>query len=275
MSELEIYANQELTNWQSKLDLEAKISPELFLYHQDHQERPCEQVMVSPFSVAFLEKDLKLPKAVFFDMDSTLVEEESIVELAKYAGKSQEVKRETDRAMAGEVPFEEALIRRVATLDGVDASVLKSTSENFNLTPGVKDFVNFLHSSDIFCFLVSGGFTQLAGPLAKGLKFKGFHANELEVAGDQLTGKVVGTIVDEYEKRNFVSKTCKELGINTQDALAVGDGANDKLMMEICGWKIGFRCKDVLKSTINVYLDSSFDFLTQVLKHKKERYENS
>ncbi len=185
-------------------------------------------------------------RAIFFDMDATVIKEETIVVLAEFAGLSERVSEITERAMKGELDFREALTERVALLKNLPVTILEQAFSRLTLNPGIAEIIGFFKERGIPSYLISGGFLELAGPLAERLGFAGCHANTLGKRLGVLTGEVVGAIVDAEAKRAFLLSTCKELGISPLDACAVGDGANDLPMMLESGDRIGFRPKPVL-----------------------------
>ncbi len=185
-------------------------------------------------------------KAVFFDMDSTVILEESIVELARAAGSHESVARITERAMAGEIDFETALRERVATLKGLSSSVLAEVSQRLTLANGIQAFAGFAREIRLPLFLVSGGFSILAATVARRVGFDGWFANDLQVADGRLTGQLEGPVVDADAKRAFLESTCLRLGIKPDQVCAVGDGANDIPMLKAAGVAVGFSPKPVL-----------------------------
>lgn len=185
-------------------------------------------------------------KAVFFDMDATVIVEESLVELARVAGKAEEVAKITERAMAGELDFREALKKRVATLKGLPESVFAEVSERLTLNRGIQPFTAFCREIRIPCFMVSGGFVQLAEPIQRKVGFNAIKACTLEVEGGKLTGKVTGEIIDADAKLKFLNETCASLGISPREACAVGDGANDAKMLSAAGVAVGHKAKPIL-----------------------------
>jgi phosphoserine phosphatase len=185
-------------------------------------------------------------RAVFFDMDATVIVQESLVELAAFVGKAEEVARVTERAMAGEIDFKAALAERVALLAGLPESVLAEVSERLTLTRGLQPFIGFCREIGVKTYMATGGFTQLAVPIMRKVGFDGVRANVLEVVDGKLTGKTTGPIVDAAGKRAFLLETCAALGFDPKEVAAVGDGANDIPMMEAAGCGIGFQPKDVL-----------------------------
>jgi phosphoserine phosphatase len=185
-------------------------------------------------------------KAVFFDMDSTVIAEESIVELARAAGREEEVHRITEAAMAGLLDFKAALRQRVAMLRGVPASVIESVGQRLTINPGMHEFARAARTQGIELHLVSGGFNPLAQRIVRELDFQGFHANELAVADDQLTGELIGEIVDADVKAGYLDAICRERGFAYDEVVAVGDGANDLPMLLKAGAAIGYHPKAVL-----------------------------
>jgi phosphoserine phosphatase len=185
-------------------------------------------------------------KAVFFDMDATVIAEESLVEIAAHAGKAAEVAVVTERAMAGELDFGQALAARVALLEGLPADVLDKVAGHLTLNRGIQPFVAFCREIGVPSFLVSGGFTHLAEVVRRKVGFAAVRANVLGIADGKLTGRVEGDIVDGQGKRAFLLATCARLGIAPEDAAAVGDGANDIPMLQAAGVAVGYKPKDVL-----------------------------
>jgi phosphoserine phosphatase len=211
------------------------------------------------------------PKAFFFDMDSTVIGQETIVELAEAAGKRSEVEKITERAMQGELDFAEALHQRVAVLKDLPESILSLTQPRLVIEPGLKKFAELTSSLGINCYLISGGFIELAKPIADELNFAGCHANRLEVINGRLTGKITGEIVDAQSKAQYLKKTCSELGLSTKEVVAVGDGANDLLMMELAGLSIGYKPKSALYSVVDALNHSgSHAFLIDFLLSRNQ-----
>jgi len=185
-------------------------------------------------------------KAVFFDMDSTVIRQESIIELAKAAGKEAEVARITDQAMAGLLDFTSALRERVKMLGGLPDSIISKVAKTLTINPGMPDFCKEAKTKKIKLFLVSGGFNALASGIARELAFDGFIANELDSENNTLTGRLRGAVINAESKAQFLMETCTKLGIHLNDTLVVGDGANDLLMMQAAGAAIGYFPKSIL-----------------------------
>ena len=181
------------------------------------------------------------------DMDSTIIGQECIDELADYAGLKDKVARITERAMQGELDFPGALRERVRLLAGLDERELKRClDERVRLTAGAETLVQTMRAGGASCLLVSGGFLSFAEPVARTVGFDRVRANRLVFAGGKLSGEVGDPIVDSMTKREALIETREQLGIRREDVLAIGDGANDKLMIEEAGLGIAFRAKPAL-----------------------------
>ena len=181
------------------------------------------------------------------DMDSTIIGQECIDELADYAGLKDKVAHITERAMQGELDFQGALRERVRLLAGLDSRALgRCLSERVEVTAGAETLVQTMRAGGSSCLLVSGGFLSFAEPIASAVGFDRVKANRLIFTGGKLSGEVGDPIVDAMAKREALVETRNQLGLNHDEVLAVGDGANDKLMIEEAGLGIAFRAKPVL-----------------------------
>ena len=181
------------------------------------------------------------------DMDSTIIGQECIDELADYVGLKDRVARITERAMQGELDFPGALRERVRLLAGLDEHELKRClDERVHLTEGAETLVQTMRAGGSSCLLVSGGFLSFAEPVARAVGFDRVKANRLVFAGGKLSGEVGDPIVDAIAKREALIEARDQLGLAGGDVLAVGDGANDKLMIEEAGLGIAFRAKPAL-----------------------------
>ena len=181
------------------------------------------------------------------DMDSTIIGQECIDELADYAGLKDKVTRITERAMQGELDFPGALRERVRLLAGLDERELKRClDERVHLTAGAETLVQTMRAGGASCLLVSGGFLSFAEPVARAVGFDRVRANRLVFAAGKLSGEVGDPIVDSVTKREALIETREQLGIRREDVMAIGDGANDKLMIEEAGLGIAFRAKPAL-----------------------------
>jgi len=181
------------------------------------------------------------------DMDSTVIGQECIDELADFVGLKEKVARITERAMQGEIEFPAALRERVRLLAGLDERELKRClDERVRLTAGAETLVQTMRAGGASCSLVSGGFLSFAEPVARTAGFDRVRANRLVFAGGKLSGEVGDPIVDSMTKREALIEVREQLGLSREDVLAIGDGANDKLMIEEAGLGIAFRAKAAL-----------------------------
>jgi phosphoserine phosphatase len=206
-------------------------------------------------------------KLVAMDMDSTLITIECIDEIADMQGLKPQVSAITEAAMRGELDFSESLKRRVALLEGLPVEALERVyEERLRLSMGAQAMLDGVQVAGLKTLLVSGGFTFFTERLQARLKLDYAHANVLEAADGKLTGRVLGGIVDAGEKRRTVERVCAELGIAPQQAIVMGDGANDLQMMGIAGLSVAFRAKPVVRAQASVALNfSGLDGLLAIL----------
>ena len=194
------------------------------------------------------------------DVDGTLILEEVIDLLGREAGCEEEISRLTSQAMRGELNFETSLRERVALLKGLPDSVFEKVFNSIHLSPNAQEFVSILQENGILVGLVSGGFTPIVERLAKSLGITYFSANQLEVKEGFLTGKLVGAIISPEVKQATLEKWRKEFKLPKERTVAIGDGANDLLMLKSAGLGIAFCAKEVLKKEIPNHVDKR-DFL--------------
>lgn len=180
------------------------------------------------------------------DVDSTLIQQEVIELLAAQAGALEEVSKITAAAMAGEIDFSQSLLRRVALLEGLDVSCFEKALAEISITHGVAELIDAVHLADGKIAAVSGGFSQILGPLATSIGLDFWMANKLETAAGKLTGKIAGEIVDAKAKADALKSWAKQSGLALADCVAVGDGANDIQMLEAAGLAVAFRAKPIL-----------------------------
>jgi phosphoserine phosphatase len=190
------------------------------------------------------------------DMDSTIIGQECIDELADYAGIKPQVAAITERAMRGELDFADALRERVALLKGMYVGVVeRCLADRIRPNPGAETLVRTMRSRGAMTLLVSGGFTDFVGPVARQVGFERSRANMLSRDGDILAGTVDGAIVDARAKLDALEATLDELGLDARDAMAIGDGANDLPMIEAAGLGVAYRAKPVLAAAADARLD--------------------
>ena len=185
----------------------------------------------------------QLKRVVLLDMDSTLIEEEVIDILANYAGKSQIASEITKKAMAGEMDFNHSLNSRVSLLAGLDESVLMNARKQITFTTGAQALVEQLHKLGHEVGVVSGGFIDVIEPILHSLKVDFYRANKLEIQDGKLTGKLVGKIIDSDEKAIALKEFANLAGVDLQQTVAIGDGANDLKMIQTAGLGIAFNAK--------------------------------
>ena len=194
------------------------------------------------------------------DVDGTLILEEVIDLLGREAGCEEEIAQITSQAMRGEIEFETSLRKRVALLKGLPDSVFDTVFNSIHLSPNAKKFISILQKNGIIVGLVSGGFSPIVERLAKSLSISYFSANQLEVKDGLLTGKLVGQIISPKVKKETLEQWRKELKLSKERTIAIGDGANDLLMLQSVGLGIAFCAKEVLKKEIQYHVDKR-DFL--------------
>ena len=194
------------------------------------------------------------------EVDGTLILEEVIDLLGREAGCEEEISRLTSQAMRGELDFEGSLRKRVSLLEGLPVSVFEKVFNSIHLTPNAQKFISILQKNGILVGLVSGGFSPIVERLAKSLGITYFSANQLEVKEGFLTGKLVGAIISPEVKQATLEKWRKEFKLPKERTVAIGDGANDLLMLKSAGLGIAFCAKEVLKKEIPNHVDER-DFL--------------
>jgi phosphoserine phosphatase len=205
-------------------------------------ERIGMDIVVQPESAARMRKRL-----VVFDMDSTIVDAEIIDELAKACGVGKQVSDITARGMEGKLDFEQSLRERVRMLKGLPVETLAEIRDNMKLTPGSEELLRTLKGMGFKLALISGGFTYFTDELKNKLGFDYAYANELVIKDGKVTGQVTGQIIDSKKKADIVQEIMKKEGLTKEEVVAVGDGANDRIMIKNAGLGIAFNAKEVLK----------------------------
>ena len=217
-----------------------------------------QNVDVAVQSVGLLRHGRRL---VVMDVDSTLVQGEAVDMLAERSGVAEEVSAVTERAMHGELDFEESLRERVALLEGLPASALDDVYDEMVLAPGARTLVRTLKRLGYRFGIVSGGFSQITDRLATELGIDYARSNELEIVDGRLTGQLVGAVVDRTAKAHALLDFAKDSKVTVDRTVAIGDGANDLDMLAVAGLGIAFNAKPVVQevahTAVNVpYLDA-------------------
>ena len=191
---------------------------------------------------------LRTHKLAFFDMDSTLIEQEVIVELAKTAGIGEQVEVITEAAMRGEMDFDESFAQRVALLQGIPTTVLDEICSRLTLSTGALATISALKALGYHTVLVSGGFTYFARYIAEQLGIDEVYANPLDIEEGEVTGHIQLPIINGAKKAAIVTHTAERLGIAMSQVVCVGDGANDLPMMALADLGVAFNAKPIVQA---------------------------
>jgi phosphoserine phosphatase len=201
-------------------------------------------------------EEYRFKRLLIADMDSTMIAQECIDELADFAGLKNEIAEITERAMQGQLDFKAALRERVALLSGLDEEAIgRCLKERVVPNPGAATLVHTMRVGGARAILVSGGFVSFAEPIARMLGFNEIRANRLVFDGRQLSGSVEDPIVDAQSKLDTLVETREAMGIRPEEVMAIGDGANDKLMVQEAGLGVGYRPKPALAEVADARLD--------------------
>ncbi len=197
-------------------------------------------------------------RLLVMDMDSTLITMETIDELADMTGIKSEVAKITERAMRGEIEYDQSLRERLGLLKGLDESALQRVyDERLRFSPGAETMLERIRAAGIRTLLVSGGFTYMTDRLKPRIKLDYTHANVLEIIDGKLSGKVIGDIVNADMKRSTLLRVAGELGIGRDQIAGIGDGANDLKFMAACGVSVAYRAKPVVREKTTYALNHS------------------
>jgi phosphoserine phosphatase len=200
-------------------------------------------------------------RLIVMDVDSTLIQGEVIELLAAHGGHQAEVAAVTERAMRGEIDFEESLRDRVALLAGIPASALDEVYDALVLAPGARTLIRILRRLGYRFALVSGGFSQITDRLAAELGIPYARSNELEIVDGVITGTIIGDVVERAGKAVALRHFAEQVGVPVESVVAIGDGANDLDMLDAAGLGIAYNAKAVVQeaadTAVNVpYLDA-------------------
>ncbi|MFO0442034.1 MAG: phosphoserine phosphatase SerB [Betaproteobacteria bacterium] len=211
-------------------------------------------------------------RLLVMDMDSTLITMETIDELADMVGIKPRVAAITERAMRGEIEYDQSLRERLALLEGLDVSALQRVyDERLKFSPGAERMLDRIRAAGIKTLLVSGGFTFMTDRLKDRVQLDYTHSNVLEIAGGKLTGRVSGGIVNADAKRAALLRVAGELGLRREQIAGVGDGANDLKFMAECGVSFAYRAKPVVREQTTYAINhAGLDALTWFLSAESD-----
>ncbi|MGB4057147.1 MAG: phosphoserine phosphatase SerB [Alphaproteobacteria bacterium] len=210
-----------------------------------------DMLSATEIDVFFTDPDRRRKKLLLADMDSTIINGETLDELAEFAGLKEKISAITALAMEGKLDFNSALRERVSLLKDLPVEALGKTLERMSSNPGAEIFIKTMKKSGATCVLVSGGFTFFTEAVAQQTGFDHHHGNTLEIENGKLTGKVLGSILDKFAKHDFLKSYTRDLKIKPEDTLTIGDGANDIPMLKAAGLGIGYKPKETVKNEIN------------------------
>ncbi len=217
-------------------------------YKSNERENSADALDVVDCHILSIGHMLRTHKLACFDMDSTLIEQEVIVELAKTAGIGEQVAAITEAAMRGEIDFDESFAQRVALLAGISTDVLDEICERLTLSMGARTTISALKALGYHTVLVSGGFTYFARYIADQLGIDEVHANALDIEEGEVTGHVQLPIVNGAKKAAIVEHTAERLGIEMSQVVCIGDGANDLPMMGVADLGIAYHAKPIVQA---------------------------
>jgi phosphoserine phosphatase len=209
-----------------------------------------------PIDVAVLPSGNRRKRLLVADMDSTMIGQECIDELGALAGVGERIKEITSAAMRGELDFEGALKARLALMRGLsESAIARVLSERITFTPGGRTLIATMKANGAYAALVSGGFVQFTGHVAKHLGFDEHRANELIIEASALTGSVREPILGKDAKVFALHELAKRLGLDLADTLAVGDGANDIPMLQDAGLGVALHAKPKVQQAVSVSIN--------------------
>jgi phosphoserine phosphatase len=209
----------------------------------------------APVDLAAQPVDGRRKRLLIADMESTVIRQEMLDEIAAVAGIGPRIAEITRRAMNGELDFRAALAERLALLAGIPSQMIDDLQSTITLMPGAGALVATMRGAGARCLLVSGGFRVFTGPVAARLGFHAEQGNVLEITDGRLTGRAVEPILDKDAKLRALEAACADLGIGPADAVAVGDGANDLPMLLAAGLGVAFRAKPTVAAAARVRID--------------------
>jgi len=207
--------------------------------------------------VYFNSENERKKKFLIADMDSTIVDSETLDDLAEIIGKENEIKKITKLAMNGKINFIDSLIKRVELLNGTKLKFLEYIKENISFNSGAKELISTMKKNNCICALSSGGFYNIAEKVKKELEFDYVQANRLEIVNNIITGKLLNPILNENSKLDYLKCLTKKHNLSVNQTCAIGDGANDIKMINASSMGVSFKGKKTLKSKAKFILDHS------------------
>jgi phosphoserine phosphatase len=215
-----------------------------------------EQHKLAPDADVYMQPQSERGKRLLIcDMDMTIVAAETLDEVATILGMGERIAAITARAMNGEIDFNAALRERIAMLAGQSVQVFHDVAQSLSLNPGAEKLLAAANTAGVHTILISGGFSQVAEPVAHRLGFDEVHCSQLELEADKLTGGLLDPIVNADYKCNILQQRAQALGFALRDCCAIGDGANDLPMLTAAGLGIAYHAKPVLRAATSCHID--------------------
>jgi len=237
-------------------DIACDLSPDAALTATECNSRVAAALAGQPIDIVVHDAATRRKKLLIADMDSTMIDQECIDELADEVGLREHVAEITRRSMNGEIPFESALRERVALLAGLETAVVDLIVENrLTLAAGGRELIATMRANGAWTALVSGGFDLFTSRIGGKLGFDEHRANVLEEAGGKLLGRVIEPILGREAKAEALNDISARLGLTPQDAIAVGDGANDLDMIRLAGIGVALHAKPIVAAQARVRID--------------------
>ena len=216
------------------------------------------ELQASKIDMVIQKEKYRKKRLLVADMDSTIIEQESLDELADEVGCGKKISQITKKAMEGKLEFEQALTLRVGYLKGTPISTINKVIINrITLSPGARTLISTMRKNNVYTALISGGFTHFTTKIAQELGFNESKANQFEIRNEKLTGVVKSPILGKEAKVDFIRTLTKKFGLSSIDVIAVGDGANDIGMLELAGSGIAMHAKEIVQSKAKLILNHS------------------
>ena len=225
------------------------------LQHNDAFQTLRRHAADKQLDVNIVPADRRRKQILIADMDSTIIISESLDDLAALAGLGDAVTAITKRAMAGEIDFEGALFERVSMLAGKSSRLFDQLIATATPTSGAIELVHTMRANGAKCYLVSGGFDVITGPVAALCGFHDHHANHMHVGDGKILGTVQTPVLDRNAKAAYLAHYCKQHGIDLVDTATIGDGANDLAMLQAAGMGVAFEGKALLLAEVAIQLN--------------------